>query len=240
MKIDLKNARLIIRDGKTASPATGAVNLTAGYAAGAVAMDVDGIIGAVVVGTSFKVVGSNWIHTVTDTTETSTDTTNIVFTPGLSAAVLDDAVITFGPNAIEVKLGDGTLTYSEKQAREYVLDRGTLDTVRNGDDQPVDVSFSFTWEWIKSAMDAVEPVPSVEDALKQSGGAAAWESSSADTCEPYAVDLVFIHAPVCTTNDIETIVLSDFRYESLDHDAKAGTVSCTGKCNVTTATVTRG
>jgi hypothetical protein len=45
--------------------------------------------------------------------------------------------------------------------------------------------------------------------------------------------------PQCT-GDQEEIVLEDFRWESLDHDLKAGTISCTGKCNKKTATTLRG
>jgi len=47
-----------------------------------------------------------------------------------------------------VKIGEGNITYSEKKNREYMLDRGSLDAVRDGDDVPVEVAFDFTWEYI--------------------------------------------------------------------------------------------
>jgi hypothetical protein len=141
-----------------------------------------------------------------------------------------------GGNSLEVKVGEGNLTWSEKKNRQYYKNRGLLDTVRDGDEEPVDVKLDFTWEWLKAD---TGDTPTVEDALKKRGEAASWVTTSADTCEPYAVDIEIIYSPPCVDQKNETILLSDFRYESLDHDIKAGTVSVSGKCNVTEATVTR-
>jgi hypothetical protein len=137
------------------------------------------------------------------------------------------------PNEIEVKLGEGNLTYSEKRNMEYTLDRGILDEVREGDQVPVDVSFDAVWEYIKGTT-GTAGVPTIQDALKKINAASGWTSSDADTCRPYV-----LYDPPCT-GDVEEIVLSDFRYESLDQDLRAGTISCSGKCNVTQASVTRG
>lgn len=142
------------------------------------------------------------------------------------------------PNEITVTIGEGNLTWSEKKNIQYTLDRGVLDEVKEGDQVPVDVSFSFTWEYIKGASSGA--TPTVEDALKNTGAAADWTSSDADACRPYAVDLEITYAPTpASCGDMETITLSDFRYESLDHDLRAGTVSCSGKCNITAPTVVR-
>ncbi len=139
---------------------------------------------------------------------------------------------------IEITIGEGNLTYTETQEREYTLDRGLLDEVRNGDDTPLDVSFDFTWVDISTPL-ATPLVPTVEDALKQQGGAAAWISTDSDVCRPYAVDIEFINVPPCSPGESETITLPDFRYETLDHDLSAGTVSVSGRCNVTEATTAR-
>jgi hypothetical protein len=120
---------------------------------------------------------------------------------------------------------------------EYTLDRGILDEVREGDQVPMDVSFDFVWEYIKGATSS--GVPSIEEALKNEGEASAWTSSDSDTCRPYAVDLVVTYTPNCAGADDEVITLPDFRWESIDHDIKAGTIKCTGKCNATTATAVR-
>jgi hypothetical protein len=141
-------------------------------------------------------------------------------------------------NELEIKIGDGSCTYSEKKNREYKLNRGLLDNVRDGDEAPVEVSFNFDWEWLKSS--GAEDV-TIEEALKKTGGAAAWVTSGTDPCEPYCVDILIENEAQCADGATldELIELKEFRYESLDHDAKGGTVSVSGKCNVTEATITR-
>lgn len=144
-------------------------------------------------------------------------------------------------NLLEVRIGEGNLTYTEARTMEYKLDRGTLDEVREGDQVPVAVSMDFVWEYLKgpSSASSAGGTPTIEDALKKRGGAAAWVSSDTDVCRPYAVDLVILYTPNCATGDKEEIVLADFRWESLNHDLRAGTVACAGNCNITQATVTR-
>lgn len=137
---------------------------------------------------------------------------------------------------IDIKLGAGNLTYDEKRNMEYLLDRGLLDTVREGDEVPVDVSLNAQWETLTSESDGT---PTVEDVLKRRGEAAAWDSVSADPCEPYAVDVELINVLPCSTEDPEKIVLPDFRYESASHDMRGGTIAFTGKCNAKEAIVTR-
>lgn len=143
-------------------------------------------------------------------------------------------------NSITVTIGTGNLTYTETKNIEYNLDRGQLSggTIREGDEVPVEVSFDFVWEYITSRS-ATGQTATVDDALKQTGLAVAWVSSDSDVCQPYAVDLVVVYDPNCASGDTETITFPDFRFESLQHDLRAGTVSCSGKCNATAPTVVR-
>lgn len=145
------------------------------------------------------------------------------------------------PLELTIKIGEGNLTYTEAVEREYTPDRGLLDEVRDGDEQPLEVTFDFVWEFIRGGLNTGDP-PTVEDALKNRGNAAAWISSDSDTCRPFAVDIVIEYVPDCgvgALGDQETFIFPDFRYDSLEHDIRAGTVSVTGRCNVTEATVTR-
>jgi hypothetical protein len=144
------------------------------------------------------------------------------------------------PNEIDIKIGEGNFTYTEARNIEYTLDRGLLDEVREGDEIPVDVSFDFVWEFITNGTGS-GVVPSIEDALKQKAAAAAWVSTDADGCRPYAVDLELVNSVNCgsSSNPIETITIQDFRYESLDHDLRAGTVAVSGRANVTEADAVR-
>lgn len=145
-------------------------------------------------------------------------------------------------NEIEIKIGEGNLTYSENRNIEYTLDRGNLDEVREGDQVPMDVSFDLVWEFIKGDASSGGAPPSVEDALKNLGNAASWVSTDADTCRPFALDIIIEYVPSCGAGaqaDQEIITLPDFRYETLDHDLRAGTISCSGRCNATQASVVR-
>lgn len=155
---------------------------------------------------------------------------------------IKDCTVTFKdgtsptPNSVSVKVGDGTLTYTEARNMEYLLDRGLLDTVREGDQIPLAVSLDLVWEFLKSSTTSqVTP----EEALKREGGAADWQSSSDDQCEPYAVDVVIDHDPSCTTEELEQITLPDYRWENIDHDLRAATLKTAGNCNVTRATILR-
>lgn len=143
------------------------------------------------------------------------------------------------PNAIEVTIGEGNLTYDENRNVEYILDRGQLDEVRLGDEVPMDVSFDFIWEYIEGNTTTSGNLPTVEDALKKINNAASWTSTDSDQCRPYAVDIIIQHIPECDNGDQEFTTLPDFRQDTLSHDMRAGSISCTGRCNATQATHVR-
>lgn len=235
-QIDLKKATIYIKDGGADVQKSGAINNVAGYTTGATTLLVDAFVGAVETGGTI-VIGTEE-HTIASHIETTLNTTSItIAAPGLTAGCADNAVVLAKGkvNQLEVKIGTGTLSFSEKRNIEYTLDRGTLDEVRSGDEVPMDVKMDFVWEYLKGS----DTIPSVEDALKKRGAASTWRSSDSDQCRPFSVDVVIRYVPDCGGGDHELITLNDFRYESLDHDARGGTVSCSGKCNVTEATVVR-
>lgn len=207
-----------------------------GYAIGATTLIVDGFTGAVPDGARVHI-GSH-DYTVSSASETSGNTTTIVLTSALLAVAADNAVVSVFGVYLRIKVGEGNITWSEKKPREFKLDRGELDQVRNADEVPMDVSVQLMYEEL-TASSGDPPTP--EDALKQRGEAATWVSANTeDPCAPYSINIRFDHTPPnCTAVDIERVILPMFYYESLDHDPKAGTISCQGKCNATEATVTR-
>jgi hypothetical protein len=236
--VDLKNCQIFLEDGYNV---VGAVNLMAGYMAGATSIVIDGIPADTIipVGVRVKFTGSDAEYYVTSTIETTGTTTTIVLDRGLVATVADNVVITFGPQVLEIKVGDGTLTYSETKNREYKMNRGRLDRVRDGDEAPMEISTTFAWTYIKAY--STDAIPQPEDCLKQRGVAAGWVSTG-EACDPYSVNLVVLNTPtscVGVTNPREKIVFPEFRYEKLDHDVKAGTISLSGKSNALEPIVTR-
>ena len=240
-QIDLKNATIYIRDGYSGSGGNGAVNNGAGYAANTTVLTVDGFVGAVTTGDLVTIVGSEVDgvlvhHRITAHSETSSNTTSITITPGLGAAVADDAIILALPREIEVKIGEGNLQYTEKRNMIYTRDRGRLSEVREGDEEPVDVSIDAIWEFVRAASGGT---PTIEDVLKKRGEASGWISTSSDLCQPYSVDIVIYYNTPCTGDADEEIAMLYFRWEEIQHDLRAAQFSIKGKCNVKEATVTR-
>ena len=241
-RIELKNSPLYIRDGLSGTAAVD--QLTTPPVTTDTDMDIDTTVltttttDQVPVGATFTVAGETGtpVHTVTDRDPNSGTTTNILFTPALAGNVADNAVITFTPQLLYVQLGTGNVTFTENKERIYDLDRGLLDTVRNGDEQPLEISLEFTYVFVTQETNkVVTPV----DALKGLGDAAEWVSSDSDTCAPYAVDLELRHCLPCTSDQDEKLVFNDFRYESLDYDLQEATIAVSGRCNITDATATR-
>lgn len=229
-QFDLKKATIYLQDGYSK---TAAVNNASGYVTTTTTMAVDGVTGAVPTGSTFRMAGDDQIYTVTGHSETLGNTTSITFTPGLQIAATDNEVLTISGRQLEIKIGEGNLTYDEKRTMEYKKDRGKLDTVREGDEDPIDVRLDIRWDWLSSA--GTDTVPTPEEVLKKEGLASGWLSSAADACEPYAVNIVVVYDPECANADAEVIHLRDYRYESLNHDLKAGTLATSGKCNHTKA-----
>ena len=241
-RIELRDVTIYLQDGfsgsaiiATAVPADGDNNLNVNTV-----VTTDTPVGLVPVGGRFTINSvTSQIYTITAETNTANEVNNIVMTPNLATADTVPAVadvITFLPQRLEVKIGEGNLTFTEAKEYEYLLDRGNLDTVKEGDEQPVEVSLEFVYEYIKtSSGEDITPV----DAIKQIGEAAGWISSDSDQCTPYAVDMLAKHCVPCGTDEDEDVLLQDFRWESLDYDYQAATISVSGKCNVSDATVTR-
>lgn len=158
---------------------------------------------------------------------------------------LKDATIslvdgTATPVELIIKIGEGNLTWSERRNIEYTLDRGTLDEVREGDQIPVEVRLDIVWEYLTGGS-ATAAVGTPKDFLKKQGVYASNTSTDTDTCRPYAVSIEVEYVPSCSGVALpnERVLLVDFRWETIDHDLRAGTLSVTGQCNVTEATVTR-
>lgn len=238
-RIQLRDTTLYIQDGLSG---TGAVNDVAGVVITDTTVTVDTLVlnstitDQVPVGARFTLAGDAQVYTVTARTPTTGTTTDLTFTPAAVAALADDGVITFLPQRLEIQVGEGEISWSETREYIYDRDRDILDTVRQGADQPMSVDIAFTFEYVTASTD-VTPTP--VDAIKRTGEADEWVSSSADLCEPYAVDIIVQHCVPCGTDEDQEILLPDFRWESLDYSVNDAAISVSGQCNATDATVTR-
>lgn len=167
----------------------------------------------------------------------SNTTTEITFSPALGAgSYSSSATITFLPQQLEVKIGDGNITYTEHNEYNYLLDRDNLDTVKEGKEVPMDVKWDSVYEHITTGTsENISPM----DALKGIGAASEWITYAEDPCEPYAVAIEVEHVPPCGTTQGETTLFPDFRSEQREVNFKDATISVTGKCNITAPIVTR-
>lgn len=159
--------------------------------------------------------------------------------PGDGTGVVSAQVktsLTTGARTLTLKVYEGTLSYTEHKNRAYVKDRGKLSTVRDVDEEPIDVKIDVTWEFITAS---VGNNPTPEDVLKNRGEAAAWVTTSADACEPFCTDMEVEYNVNCGGEKREFITFQSFRHETLEHNFKEGNVSVTGKCNVVAASVVR-
>ena len=194
------------------------------------------------VGARFTIAGETaaTVHVVTARTQDGTNvdtTTDITFSPALGAGTYaTDAAITFLPQQVEVKIGEGNITYTEKSEYTYLLDRDNLDTVKEGKDVPLDVKWDSVYEYITTGTgENISPM----DAMKGIGAASEWITYSEDPCEPYAVALEVEYVAPCGTSQGEITLFPDFRSEQREVNFKDATIAVTGKCNVTEPIVTR-
>jgi hypothetical protein len=195
------------------------------------------------VGARFTIAGElvPTVHVVTARTPASTSpTTSVTFTPALGAPATSyatGAVITVAAQEIEISVGDGDMKFSEANQYKYDLDRGQLDTVRTGDDVPMDLSINCTFSQIRSGTgEVITPI----EALKGIDAAEEWVSSSSDACEPYAVDVVVVDTRPCGAENTRTYLFPDFRSEKRDYDIKGASIAISGKCNALEPTISLG
>lgn len=243
-RIEMRDVTIYIQDGLA-----GTGNLSANGTANDTALEVDTTVlnttttNLIPVGARFYIDGetANLVHTVTARVPTDDGPTiNLTITPALGTGSYNsgnaEGGITYIYQRVEINVGEGNLTWSETKEYDYLRNRGDLDTVKEGDEQPVEMSMEFVYDYVKTESgQTITPT----DAIKQIGEAAEWVSSSSDLCEPYCVDILAKHCVPCGTDEDEDILFVDFRRESLDFDVDEATIAVSGRCNVSEPTVTR-
>jgi hypothetical protein len=243
-RIEARDVTAYIQDGLS-----GTANLTANGSQNDTTLNINTIVlntddtDLVPVGARLTINGetADTVHTVTARVPTSNGpTTCITITPALGAGSYNsgnvEGAITFQAQRVEIKMGEGNITWTESKEYEYLRERGDLDTVKEGDEQPVELTMEFVYEYIRTQSgQTITPY----DALNRTGEASEWVSASSDLCEPYAVDILLKHCVPCGTDYDEDVLFPDFRHDSLDFDVDAATISVTGRSNVSAPTVTR-
>lgn len=143
---------------------------------------------------------------------------------------------------LTVKIGSGDITWNEKKNIEYIPDRGLLDEVREGDEIPLEISFTLAWTLIRASGTGTAATGTsgtggsdlIESILR---GGGTFVSTDDDPCRPYAVDLELTILPPCSGGG-KVYTFPDFRVEDMGHGVRAGQITVSGKCNVTAPTIT--
>lgn len=239
-RIQLRDTSIFLQDGLSGTAAvndgSGVVDTDTTATIDAVSLNTD-VTDQVPIGARLTFDGDTTVYTVTARTPTSGTTTDITFTPAKTGGTAaDDSVITFLPQRLEIKVGEGDVSWTESKEFIYDYDRDVLDGVRQGQDQPVSLDMSFTFEYVAAETD--NP-PTPVEALKQIGEASEWVNSASDPCEPYAVDVIVIHCVPCGSDEDSEYLFADFRWESLDYSIADALISVAGQCNTTDVDVTR-
>lgn len=172
---------------------------------------------------------------VVATVQDGTDTWEITFTPAIATGSVpaNNDVVTFYPRKLEAKIGEGNIEHTKNKDPQIDLDRGILDGARAGSEQPMEVSFSYVYDWLKAS--SGDPI-TVDEALEQEGDASDWISAAADPCEPYQVTIKVIDKPPCGSEEAEVILYKYFMPRTINASVEAASVTVTGVCVATKPT----
>lgn len=131
-QIDLRNAVITIEDGYEGPVGSSPkVDRDGGYDVGDVSIAIDAFAGVAATGSKFKIAGQNTVYTITAHTETLSNTTNLTFTPALTAAVTDNAVVTIYDVSADTVVVNNGAGYSIGTSTMMV--DGTAEALVNGD-----------------------------------------------------------------------------------------------------------
>lgn len=225
--IDIKNTHIYLRDGS--GDQMEITSLVAGpVAAGATTITFD----AATVATEGLEIGM-WVAPDDSLRPryfiTAIDGEEITIHKPLEEAIADEAQLYRSDwFELDLEIGEGNLTFSTKQPREYKLSRGRLNRVKNADEEPMDLSLDAIWQSLTSN-GVNDPLP--YEAVLREGEAAAWVSTGGE-CQPYALDVVLVHEPDCATLTLpnEMVIFPEFRTNNVDGDLSGSTLAMPGQC----------
>jgi len=110
------------------------------------------------------------------------------------------------PNSMEIPLSEGDLKFTEKNNSFIVLNRGKIDSRKQGDESVLDLSFTLKFEqWkYRQGITGLSPI----DALKGSSVASAAGWVNSDPCGPYAVTIRFRIYNPCNRTQYEDMLFT--------------------------------
>lgn len=172
-------------------------------------------------------------------------TWEITFTPAIAIGSLpaDDDIMTWYPRRLEFEVETGDFEWTESANPIVRKPRGVIAGIRQGEDQEMNITATFSFSWIRSETTVVEG--SVDDktpyeVLKRKGFAADWlPSSHGSPCDTFTIDLVIQDSPKCGSEQAEIFVFPQFAFTEINPVVQDGIVNLTGLCAATEPIITR-
>lgn len=132
------------------------------------------------------------------------------------------------PKTLTMKITSGDLAFEEDTPTFIVMNRGKIDSRKQGDEVPTPVSWTCLfeqWSYDSGSSTGISP----RDALRGIGNASNWVST--DACGPYSVDVVFVVQDPCNPGHYEQLVFSKFTPDkiSFKEGNETNTLSISGK-----------
>lgn len=114
------------------------------------------------------------------------------------------------PKAMILPLTDGDLAFNEKDNEFIIMNRGKIDSRKQGDETVLDLSFTAKFEQWKNSYGATGLSPIDVTCGKAPAAAAGWIST--DQCGPYAVTIQFRIYDPCNRANYELLTFSKVHF----------------------------
>lgn len=179
------------------------------------------------------------------TVEAGAITYEVTFTPAIASGSVpsDDDVITWYPRRLEFEVETGDFEWTEGQNPVIRKPRGVISGLRQGEDQEMSITSSFSFSWLRAESTATEGGTDDKtpyECLHRLGFAADWlPSSHGSACEPYTVDIVIVDRPDCGSEEAEVMVFPQFAFEEISPTVSGGVVNFNGLCVATKPIISR-
>lgn len=132
------------------------------------------------------------------------------------------------PKILEIPISEGDFAFSLNSPSFIVMNRGKIDSRKQGDEMPSDISFNVKFEQWSYGNGSATGI-SVADAFQGIGGASDWVST--DTCGPFSISIVFEMVNPCATGEKEVLTFGKFHADTLafKEGNEYNTLSISGK-----------
>jgi hypothetical protein len=117
------------------------------------------------------------------------------------------------PKQLEIPIAEGDLAFTQKSPSFVVLNRGRIDSRKQGDETPLDVSFTGKFEqWSGNyGSTGLSPVDVMDGTQKAID--AGWIST--DPCGPWAIDVLFQMQNPCNKAEFEQLTFRKVHFDEI-------------------------